>query len=97
MNGDLSGWSCTCLDGSCLHCNGRGFVPCTVAAGHLGGACPLCGGTGQRQCEWCYGTGRHALCGGTGVIGAPARGGIEEGPAVAPPAGQMGDSMGQEQ
>jgi hypothetical protein len=77
-----TGRPCTCLDGTCPQCNGRGYYPCTLALGHTGAACPFCGGTAQRQCEWCFGSGQHTLCGGTGVVAVATRGGLEVWPML---------------
>jgi hypothetical protein len=77
---------CTCVDGACPRCSGRGRVLCTPSSGHWGEHCPFCGGTGERECEWCYSTGKHALCGGTGVIHKATRGGIVAWPTLSPAA-----------
>jgi hypothetical protein len=74
---------CTCADGACPRCSGAGRLLCTLDSGHWGEYCPFCGGTGERECEWCHGTGKHALCGGTGVIRRATRSGIAAWPTPA--------------
>jgi hypothetical protein len=59
---------CTCEGGICPACRGTGRVPCAHSAAHRDGLCRLCDGTGEHECIWCHGSGRHALCGGTGVL-----------------------------